>query len=199
MIVPVDMEHVTGAQQITIVPSFLRSSDGESLVNIVISAHFITNNLLVPRSLTPALSFPALPSRSEAIRRFVELGASSEGEMMAKRVSGVPLALAIVGHMAVPANVARAAGSALYGAGTLTCGEWQRRRSTGNTGDTLQLQVWIGGFLSGSDEVIDVIASKATEVTYYAWVDNYCSQHPLDLVEDAAAVLRNELAAGARR
>jgi hypothetical protein len=40
MIVPVDMEHVTGAQQITIVPSFLRSSDGESLVNIVISVHF---------------------------------------------------------------------------------------------------------------------------------------------------------------
>ena len=68
------MEHVTGVQQITIVPSFLRSSDGESLVNIVISAHFITHNLLVPRSTTPAFSPPgslvgALPSRSATLLR----------------------------------------------------------------------------------------------------------------------------------
>ena len=34
MIVPVDM-NVTGAQQITIVSSLLRSRDGESLVNMV--------------------------------------------------------------------------------------------------------------------------------------------------------------------
>ena len=72
-----DMEHVTGAQQITIVSSFLRSSDGESLVNIVISAHFITNNLLVPRSLTPALAAGVLPSGTsvpvEAIRALVAM------------------------------------------------------------------------------------------------------------------------------
>jgi hypothetical protein len=36
MIVPVDMD-VTGAQQITIVSSFLRSHDGGSLVNMVMS------------------------------------------------------------------------------------------------------------------------------------------------------------------
>jgi hypothetical protein len=60
------------------------------------------------------------------------------------------------------------------------------------------LQAWIDGFLLGSGEEIDFIAPKATEVAYYAWIGNYCSQHPLDLVEDAAAVLKNELAARAR-
>jgi hypothetical protein len=37
VIVPVEMEHVTGAQQITIVSSLLRSYDGESLINMVMS------------------------------------------------------------------------------------------------------------------------------------------------------------------
>jgi hypothetical protein len=55
--------------------------------------------------------------------------------------------------------------------------------STGNKGATLQLQAWIDGFLSGSGEEIDFIAPKATEVAYYVWIDNYCRQNPLDLVE----------------
>jgi hypothetical protein len=54
------------------------------------------------------------------------------------------------------------------------------------------MQAWIDGFLSGSDEEIDFIAPKATEVASYTWIDNYCSQHPIDLVEDAAAVLKNK-------
>jgi hypothetical protein len=44
------------------------------------------------------------------------------------------------------------------------------------------LQAWIDGFLSGLAEEIDFIAPKATEVAYYAWIDNYCRQNPLDLV-----------------
>jgi hypothetical protein len=60
------------------------------------------------------------------------------------------------------------------------------------------LQAWFDGFLSGSGEEIDFIAPKATEVAYYAWIDNYCRQNPLDLVEDATAALKNELAARAR-
>ena len=35
VIVPVEMEHVTGAQQVAIVSSLLRSYDGESLINMV--------------------------------------------------------------------------------------------------------------------------------------------------------------------
>jgi hypothetical protein len=101
--------------------------------------------------------------------------------------------------MAVPTNVAWAAGRALYGAGTLTCGEWQRHRSTENKGATLQLQAWIDGFLSGSGEEIDFIAPKATEVAYYAWIDNYCRQNPLNMVAEAAVALKNELIARALR
>ena len=111
---------------------------------------------------------------------------------MAKQVLGATFALAMVGPMAIPANVAWGAATALYGARTLTCGEWQWHRSIGNKGATLQLQAWIDGFLSGSDEEIDFIAPKATEVASYTWIDNYCSQHPIDLVEDAAAVLKNK-------
>jgi hypothetical protein len=37
VIVPVEMEHVTGAQQVAIVSSLLRSYDGESLINMVMS------------------------------------------------------------------------------------------------------------------------------------------------------------------
>src|SRR5262249_28124036 len=84
--------------------------------------------------------------------------------MMAKQVLGATFALAMVGPMAIPANVAWGAATALYGARTLTCGEWQWHRSIGNKGATLQLQAWIDGFLSGSDEEIDFIAPKATEV-----------------------------------
>ena len=43
-----------------------------------------------------------------------------------------------------------------------------------------------------------ILSPKATEIAYYAWIDNYCSQHPLDSVEDAAAVLKNELTARTR-
>ena len=80
--------------------------------------------------------------------------------MIAKQVSRAPLALVTVGLIAISANVAWAAGRALYGVGTPTCGEWQRHRSTGNKGTTLQLQASIDGFLLGSGEE----APKATEV-----------------------------------
>ena len=61
---------MTGAQQITIVVS-------ESLVNIIVSTHFITKDLLVPRSLTPALAAGVLPPGTsvpvEAIRALVTM------------------------------------------------------------------------------------------------------------------------------
>ena len=84
----------------------------------------------------------------------------------------------------------------------VTCCEWQKYRSTGSKPAVFQLQAWIDGFLSGYNfvsEAPDFIKPKAESVAYYAWIDDYCIQHPLDLVEDAAAVLKNELAARARR
>src|SRR5262245_61830623 len=47
------------------------------------------------------------------------------------------------------ADGASAQGRAVYGAGLLSCGQWQEYRTTGNKGASFQLQAWIDGFLSG--------------------------------------------------
>jgi hypothetical protein len=70
-----------------------------------------------------------------------------------------------------------------YGAGMLTCGEWQKYRTTGDKPATSQLEAWIDGFLSGynmgNSESVDIIAPKPQSVAYYAWIDNYCAKNPL--------------------
>jgi hypothetical protein len=89
----------------------------------------------------------------------------------------------------------------VYGAGMVTCGEWQRFRSTGNKPASLQLQAWIDGFLSGyntASEDKDIIAPKPESIAYYAWIDNYCGQNPLNKVMQAVMALQSELAARAR-
>jgi hypothetical protein len=88
-----------------------------------------------------------------------------------------------------------------YGAGTVTCAEWQKYRSTGDKASTFQLQAWIDGFLSGyntASEDIDFIAPRPQTVAYYAWVDNYCTQNPLNYLVQATLALKDELTARAR-
>ena len=88
----------------------------------------------------------------------------------------------------------------VYGAGMVTCAEWQQYRSTGNKASVFQLQAWIDGFFSGyntASEGIDFIAPKPESVAYYAWIDNYCIQNPLNKVMQAAMALKDELAARA--
>lgn len=88
-----------------------------------------------------------------------------------------------------------------YGAGMVTCAEWQRYRSTGNKPASIQLEAWIDGFLSGynMESEIDFIAPKPESIAYYAWIDNYCSQNPLNKVTQATILLKNELVARSRR
>ena len=87
-----------------------------------------------------------------------------------------------------------------YGAGMVTCAEWQKYRSTGDKAATLQLQAWIDGFLSGYNMASDVdfIVPRPQTVAYYAWIDNYCTQNPLNVVMQATLALKNELTARAR-
>ena len=90
----------------------------------------------------------------------------------------------------------------VYGPGMVTCAGWRQHRSTRNKAATLQLQAWIDGFLSGyntASEGTDFLAPQPMKDASYTWIDNHCSQHPIDLVEDAAAVLKNKWAARARR
>jgi hypothetical protein len=98
-------------------------------------------------------------------------------------------------------SVAFASGAAaehklIYGAGTISCGEWQQYRSTGTKSDSYQGEAWIDGYLSGSNAAgneVDFLAAKTSSVAYYAWIDNYCGQHPLDHLEHAVMLLAKEL------
>jgi len=96
---------------------------------------------------------------------------------------------------------ARAEHRMIYGTGMVTCAEWQQYRATRNKAANAQLEAWIDGFLSGYNTAIegtDFIAPKPESVAYYAWIDNYCSQNPLNKLALAVTALKNELMAQAR-
>jgi hypothetical protein len=113
----------------------------------------------------------------------------------------------MAGFVAVPANGAWAAEGGkgtVYGAGRVTCGEWQQQRSSGNKIKLFQLEAWVDGFLSAynvASDGTDFIATKQDDpgIAYYAWIDNYCRQNPLNMVAEAAVALKNELIARALR
>jgi hypothetical protein len=88
----------------------------------------------------------------------------------------------------------------VYGAGTITCGEWQQYRSSGNKPASYQAQAWIDGYLSGSNasgDGPDFLAPKPTSIAYYVWIDNYCAQNPLNPLLQAVFKLEKELASRA--
>jgi hypothetical protein len=91
----------------------------------------------------------------------------------------------------------------IYGAGTRSCGEWLKSRADQNKSFEYQYQSWIDGFLSGVNlmgtDLPDVLgtypATKPIDaVAFYAWIDNYCRQNPLNSLVTATAALRLELA-----
>jgi hypothetical protein len=89
----------------------------------------------------------------------------------------------------------------VYGAGMVTCAEWQKYRTSGNKAYELQLESWIDGYLSGynaASEGVDFIAPRPQSVAYYAWIDNYCVQNPLNPLLQATWALKDELTTRAR-
>jgi hypothetical protein len=111
---------------------------------------------------------------------------------------------AVVAVTAASAEAKDAA--AVYGAGTLSCGQWQQSRA-GSTnrdkGNSFQLQAWIDGFLSGynlADDSPDFLKGMPDGGTsFHFWIDNYCKNKPLDTLVIAATALKDELQARARR
>jgi hypothetical protein len=90
----------------------------------------------------------------------------------------------------------------MYGAGMISCGDWQQHRLSGYKSNSYQAQAWIDGLLSGlnaADSGPDFLVPKPDPVGYYAWLDNYCKEKPLDTLTQAALALKKELAARARR
>jgi hypothetical protein len=102
----------------------------------------------------------------------------------------------------VTASVASAQNRMIYGAGMVSCGKWQQYRSSGDKPNSYQAQAWIDGFLSGYNSATDgpdFLTPKPSSIAYYAWVDNYCKEKPLDELALAVFALKKELASRARR
>ena len=103
---------------------------------------------------------------------------------------------AVVAFATALANGAAAQDKLVYGAGMITCAEWQQYRSSGNRPAILQAQAWIDGYLSGSNASgngPDFLMPKPSDIAYYAWIDNYCSQNPLNPLLQAVFLLKREL------
>jgi len=89
----------------------------------------------------------------------------------------------------------------VYGAGMISCAEWQKFRTTGDKANSYQAQAWVDGFLSGENSAgdgIDFLAPKPNTIAYYAWIDNYCAQNPLYSLVQATWLLKKELIARTR-
>ena len=95
--------------------------------------------------------------------------------------------------MALAEHSAKAIGSGV------SCGSWTEARRSDNS---LAYQAWIAGFVSGANLIatidfptIDILAQLQPQnpQPIYAWVDNYCSENPLNTIGDAADWLGNEL------
>jgi hypothetical protein len=99
------------------------------------------------------------------------------------------------------AGGAVAEGRAVYGAGLVSCGQWLQYRTTGDKGNSFQLQAWIDGYLSGYNVAStdpDFLASQPAAVALYIWIDNYCRDKPLDVLTQAVTALKKELLTRAR-
>src|SRR5262245_51119485 len=88
------------------------------------------------------------------------------------------------------------AASTIIGHGTKSCGTWtQARRSHGAI--EIAVTAWMGGYLSAMNfgpaalARLDVLEGPDVE-GLYSWIDNYCREHPLDTIQDAANRLFEE-------
>lgn len=82
----------------------------------------------------------------------------------------------------------------VYGQGTISCGMWLAQRS-----DVLlqgQHKSWVLGFLSGVGYLAssaDLELKPTDHAAVEAWMDQYCTTHPLVTVAEGAHVLIAEL------
>ena len=86
---------------------------------------------------------------------------------------------------------------AVFGAGASSCATWER--SLYHMDDRREQVSWVYGYVSGrSDTAQRQSALKRTSgYSITNWVDNYCAQHPADLLVGVAEKLLAELDKGA--
>jgi hypothetical protein len=83
---------------------------------------------------------------------------------------------------------ALAQGWMVMGPGGVSCGQWTKDRAT-NREEGYADASWVLGFLSG----YNFIAKGTDSSGAFAWIDNYCAQHPLNDLSDATIALVEEL------
>jgi hypothetical protein len=117
------------------------------------------------------------------------------------RLASFSAGLLALGSLTWTTSALAAEGKITYGAGMVSCAEWRQYRSTGNKSAELQMQAWLDGFLSAyntQSDNPDFLAPKPQSIAYYAWIDNYCDQNPLNALVQAAFALQKELSSRAR-
>jgi hypothetical protein len=91
-----------------------------------------------------------------------------------------------------------------FGIGGRSCGNWTQWRQSKSVNAGLSTQ-WVAGYLSGknvesnfSNPQDDPL--RGTDFAgLMAWIDNYCSSHPLEAINSAADKLMDELRARVQR
>ena len=82
--------------------------------------------------------------------------------------------------------------TAIYGAGTFSCGNWLANR---RGAEQFSYNAWLLGWVSAAGHYEAHGPLRDTDSSaLIAWVDNYCREHPLDQIFDAAAGLVETLA-----
>jgi len=108
--------------------------------------------------------------------------------------AGVALALLTI----APAGAL--AGTVVDGSGGKSCGTWiEDERGDNNSAIHSMDMGWVLGFLSATNLGVDVEILKNIDVdSFKAWIDNYCSLHPLDSIGEATIALSVEIVDRAR-
>lgn len=70
----------------------------------------------------------------------------------------------------------------IFGAGALSCGQWTSKKP----GEAMRISQtsWIQGFLSASSNYVNIRETDFEALN--KWVDQYCTQHPLDNIDKTA-------------
>jgi hypothetical protein len=84
----------------------------------------------------------------------------------------------------------------IFGAGSRPCGSWLQVRTQALPEDAV-LQSWVLGYITSVNanllSVTQDVSAGASPETLFAWIDNYCTTHPLDSLARATSALLDSL------
>ena len=119
--------------------------------------------------------------------------------MITRTASIVLVALSLV---AVPVAAVGADDSELFaviGVGAGSCGEWTNERGT-PLGYGTNMEGWLLGFVTAHNMNLPKdagafrnLAENTDYLGLFAWMDNYCEEHPMELIYEAAMSIVAEL------